>query len=80
MRMPQTSSVPHGNTNEQDILQEILSVAQVSQELINQDSGGGNYAASDDFSFLPPHADQFNGTRTSRSIESGGHVDEEFKI
>ncbi|XP_057468848.1 NAC domain-containing protein 54-like [Actinidia eriantha] len=80
-RMPQPSSIPHGNPNEQDILQEILSVAQVSQELINQDSWGGNYATSDDFSFLPHHThDQIHGLSTSRSIDIGGHVDVEFKI
>lgn len=47
----------HENANETDILQEILSVAHVSQELINNQSNfghtwGGNYAQPDrDFTF-----------------------------
>ncbi|KAK9062127.1 hypothetical protein SSX86_019312 [Deinandra increscens subsp. villosa] len=59
MNMPQTSSsmrefsTPNGP--QQDILQEILSVAQVSQDLINQNTWGGGYNPGhheDDFSFL----------------------------
>ncbi|KAG8662554.1 hypothetical protein MANES_01G123600v8 [Manihot esculenta] len=49
--------VMHENTNRKDILQEILSVAHASQELINhsntQDTWGGNYAAdNNNFSFV----------------------------
>lgn len=45
------------NTNSTDILQEILSVAHASQELINQsnlqDTWGGNYSAdNNDFTFI----------------------------
>ncbi|MCE5167265.1 hypothetical protein HAX54_045439, partial [Datura stramonium] len=44
-------------TNQTDIVQEILSVAQASHDLTNQDSWAGNYNnyahPSDDFSFLP---------------------------
>nr|XP_016505053.1 PREDICTED: NAC domain-containing protein 86-like [Nicotiana tabacum] len=43
-------------TNQTDIVQEILSVAQASHHLTNQDSWGGNYSYAppcDDFSFLP---------------------------
>ncbi|KAJ8544731.1 hypothetical protein K7X08_017314 [Anisodus acutangulus] len=46
----------HQTTNQTDIVQEILSVAQASHDLTNQDSWAGNYnyaAPSDDFSFLP---------------------------
>lgn len=57
MKTAQSSSTIHANTDEQDILQEILSVAQVSQELINQDSWSRSYAPSSDFSF-PPHPEQ----------------------
>lgn len=46
----------HQSTNQTDIVQEILSVAQASHDITNQDSWGGNYnyaPPSDDFSFLP---------------------------
>ncbi|KAD7478553.1 hypothetical protein E3N88_01689 [Mikania micrantha] len=47
-------NMPHTNGPQQDILQEILSVAQVSQDLINQNTWGGGYSGhhEDDFSFL----------------------------
>ncbi|KAA8547652.1 hypothetical protein F0562_004081 [Nyssa sinensis] len=90
IKMPQSSSI-HGNTNEQDILQEILSVAHASRELISQDSWGGNYAPSEDFSFHSPSNYQIHNASTStfmeklreddqnpRSIEIGD-LDEEFK-
>jgi hypothetical protein len=54
-RMSQSTPIRE-NANETDILQEILSVAQASQELINHsnipDTWGGNYAPDDDFSFM----------------------------
>ncbi|GMP32375.1 hypothetical protein CsSME_00006164 [Camellia sinensis var. sinensis] len=71
LRIPQSDSIRSHNPNdheEHDILQEILSVAQASQELINQDmtwgvtSGGGSFyaqQAGDDFSFHP-HAVQIH--------------------
>ncbi|KAL8246771.1 hypothetical protein R6Q59_007987 [Mikania micrantha] len=59
MNMPHTSSssmreFSTSNGPQQDILQEILSVAQVSQDLINQNTWGGGYSGhhEDDFSFL----------------------------
>ncbi|KAG6716462.1 hypothetical protein I3842_04G049800 [Carya illinoinensis] len=55
-RMSQSIPLHESTAHETDILQEILSVAQASQELINQsnlpDTWGGNYAPDDDFSFL----------------------------
>ncbi|XP_010105605.2 NAC domain-containing protein 86, partial [Morus notabilis] len=60
------------SANETDILQEILSVAHVSQELINQPScnfadhttWGGNYApAADDFTFMVGREAQYCGTQ-----------------
>lgn len=52
-RMPYSNHVFHGNTNQPaDIVQEILSVAQASQHLQNQETFSENYALSDDFSFL----------------------------
>ncbi|XVF20466.1 hypothetical protein REPUB_Repub12eG0002700 [Reevesia pubescens] len=38
--------------NETDILQEILSVAHASHELINQDAWGGSFSNADDFTFM----------------------------
>ena len=38
--------------HETDILQEILSVAHASQELINQDARGGSSSNTDDFTFM----------------------------
>ncbi|CAH1413800.1 unnamed protein product [Lactuca virosa] len=71
-----------------DFLQEILSVAQVSQDLINQDTWGGSYAGNDnDFSFLPNNSNQMQGMgsfrsmgddQISRSIEIGD-VEEQLK-
>ncbi|KAJ9540918.1 hypothetical protein OSB04_027424 [Centaurea solstitialis] len=90
MNMPQTSSGMHemATTNgpQQDILQEILSVAQVSQDLINQNTWGGGYSGNheDDFSFLANNNNSNNqmqdmGTfrfmgdeQNMRSIEVGG--------
>ncbi|KAL3527387.1 hypothetical protein ACH5RR_012043 [Cinchona calisaya] len=91
-RMPQPNYI-HENTNQQDIVQEILSVAQASQDFMNQDMtwGGNNYAPADDFSFLPPnnqmhddHAssfkfmDKLREDCSFRSIDIGG-IDDEFK-
>ncbi|XAR73613.1 hypothetical protein NMG60_11007641 [Bertholletia excelsa] len=88
MKVPQ-SSTTLGNTNQQDILQEILSVAQASKELINQESWGGSYhtPAGDDFSFHQPHAigsssrfaeAQWEHQNASTIAIGGG--DEEFKV
>ena len=79
LKMPQTSFM-HENTNDQQnmLVQEILSVAQASQELINQDiTWGGNFAHDDDFSFLPHNNNQIQD-QASKSIEIGG-LDEQFK-
>ncbi|KAL3838745.1 hypothetical protein ACJIZ3_023336 [Penstemon smallii] len=46
------SSMFHENKNQPDILEEIISVAQASQDLQNQESWGGIYAPIDDFSFF----------------------------
>lgn len=92
MNMPQTSSGMHEFTNsngsQQDILQEILSVAQLSQDHINQNNWGGGYSVhhEDDFSFLTNNNSnnqiqdvgsfRFMGDEQNmRSIEVGG-VDE----
>ncbi|KAL2551276.1 NAC domain containing protein 28 [Forsythia ovata] len=48
------SNAFHENTSQPaDILAEILSVAQASHELQNQDTWGGIYAPAEDFSFQP---------------------------
>ncbi|MFS7955281.1 putative transcription factor NAM family [Helianthus anomalus] len=93
MNMPQTSSsiqdFTTSNVPQQDILQEILSVAQVSQDLINQNAWGGSYSGhhEDDFSFLANNDSNINQMQdvglsrfvgddhNMRSIEVGG-VDE----
>nr|GME19263.1 NAC domain-containing protein 86-like [Ipomoea batatas] len=69
----QSSFVNHDNNP--DIVQEILSVAQASQDLMNQDGwGGGGYAptaaSDDDFSFLLPHnANQFQDMGNFRFMD-----------
>ncbi|XP_070012537.1 NAC domain-containing protein 54-like [Nicotiana sylvestris] len=77
-RMSQSSNNIHQNTNQTDIIQEIFSVAQASQDHINQDSFGGNYANQihdlGSFNFM----EQFNEDHNGRSIEIGG-LDEDFK-
>ncbi|KVI08685.1 No apical meristem (NAM) protein [Cynara cardunculus var. scolymus] len=89
MNIPQTSSsmreMATANGPQQDILQEILSVAQVSQDLINQNTWGGGYSGhhEDDFSFLANNNSnnqmqdmdtfRFMGDEQNmRSIEVGG--------
>jgi len=58
IKMMHQPSMPEStSTHQTDILQEILSVAHASQELINQssfqDTWGGNYATADhDFTFM----------------------------
>lgn len=66
-KMLQQSSSIQESTNETDILQEILSVAHVSQELINQPNNhnsntwsNGNCSLSNDFSFLIGKDAHFN--------------------
>ncbi|KAL8133838.1 hypothetical protein AgCh_009053 [Apium graveolens] len=77
MKMQESSSI-YGNTSNQnqDILQEILSVAQVSQELMNQSSwiNGNASAAEDDFSFLPQE-NKIQGQDTSSSMDIGHNED-----
>ncbi|CAN4105408.1 unnamed protein product [Withania somnifera] len=65
--MSQSNDVMYhqSTTNQTDIVQEILSVAQASHDLINQDSWDGNYNInyedpSDDFSFLPHKNNQIH--------------------
>ncbi|KAI3794397.1 hypothetical protein L1987_37028 [Smallanthus sonchifolius] len=89
INMPHTSSSMHdfssSNGPQQDILQEILSVAQVSQDLINQNTWGEGYPGhhEDDFSFLANNNSnnqmqdmgsfRFMGDdQNMRSIEVGG--------
>lgn len=64
------------SANETDILQEILSVAQASQELINHsnipDTWGGNYAPDDDFSFMVGSRDH------TRNIQVGDMNSERY--
>lgn len=91
-RMPPQSSYIHGSTNQQDIVQEILSVAQASQDFMNQDTWGGHYANNpDDFSFVSPsnhihedacssfkYMDQLREDCNFKSFDIGG-MDEDFK-
>uniref|UniRef100_A0A162B6V5 NAC domain-containing protein n=1 Tax=Daucus carota subsp. sativus TaxID=79200 RepID=A0A162B6V5_DAUCS len=71
----QPSSAMYGNTvtnHQQDILNEIISVAQVSEEMMNQNSWiKENGSAQDDFSFLN-HNNQDQGMNMARSIEASG--------
>lgn len=89
--MPQTSYLQEP-TNQQDIVQEILSVAQASQNFMNQDtSWGGSYINQDDeeFSFLSPNnqlmydvkfTDKFREDQSfMRSIQIGNMNHEELK-
>lgn len=79
-RMLQYSSSTPANGHG-DVLQEILSVAQASQQLINQDTWGGSYAPSDDFSFQPYSDHQIGdhhglGTNFTRLMEKSGDQDQ----
>ncbi|KAJ0703686.1 putative transcription factor NAM family [Helianthus annuus] len=93
MNMPQASSSMRdfstSNGPQQDILQEILSVAQVSQDLNNQNTWGGGHSNhhEDDFSFLANNNSnnqmhdvgsfRFMGDdQNMRSIEVGGAHDQ----
>lgn len=59
--LPESSYNINQNTNQTDIVQQILSVTQASQDHINEDSFGGNYTpAADDFSFLPHNDNQIH--------------------
>ena len=80
--MPQSSNRPTMGS-QQDLLHEILSVAQVSKDLIDQDEWVGSFAAGNDndFSFLPNNSNQIHGVgsfrfmgddQNARSIEIGG--------
>ncbi|XP_057807302.1 NAC domain-containing protein 54-like [Salvia miltiorrhiza] len=67
----QYSNAFHGNTDQPaDIVQEILSVAQASQQLQNQETFTGNYALSDDFSFLL-HAPDIGSSRYLDNVGEG---------
>ena len=72
-KAPQPASIC--GSAEADILQEILSVAQASQELANQSSGpslwGENYAIDDDFTFMTGNETeyQFNNMNPLRLID-----------
>lgn len=93
--LPYNANVFHGNTShhhQPDIVQEILSVAQASQHLQNQETSSlaGNYApADDDFSFLLHGPDTMNYSRcldnigeeliNHRSIEIRDHNDQVFQ-
>nr|XP_016487654.1 PREDICTED: NAC domain-containing protein 86-like [Nicotiana tabacum] len=69
-KMPQSSFLQ--STNQTDIVEEILSVAQLaSQNLINQDSswGGNSCAPVDDFSFLPPNNNRIHDLGSFHFIE-----------
>lgn len=70
----QSTFINHDNNpnHQPDIVQEILSVAQASQDLINHDAwgGGGGYApTADDFSFLPHNANQFQDMGNFRFMD-----------
>ncbi|KAM7459776.1 hypothetical protein LguiA_005508 [Lonicera macranthoides] len=79
LKMPQTSFMRENTNDQQDmLLQEILSVAQASHELINQDTTwGGNFTHDDDFSFLPHNNNQIQD-QACKSMEIGG-LNEQFK-
>ncbi|KAK1370769.1 NAC domain-containing protein [Heracleum sosnowskyi] len=72
-----SSSNMYGNTavstnHQQDILNEIISVAQVSEEMMNQNSWiKENGTAQDDFNFLN-HSNQDQGLNIARSLEVSG--------
>ncbi|XP_042498363.1 NAC domain-containing protein 86-like [Macadamia integrifolia] len=85
-KLPQVGSF-RNNTNESEILQEILSVACASQELLNESNfqvtWPGNYANLDEFSSLAEiermeETPNFQANDHSRSI-SIGDLEEEFK-
>ncbi|KAK6154092.1 hypothetical protein DH2020_013731 [Rehmannia glutinosa] len=89
-RMSHSSILFHGNniTNQQpDIVQEILSVAQASQDLQNQDTLAGIYAPIDDFSFFlnsdinsSQYLDNIGQEHENhRSIEIGDNDNEVFQ-
>lgn len=77
--MQSTNSMSEPTNHQTDILQEILSVAHVSQELIHQtnlpDAWGGNYAAAaadNDFTFIAgkdPHPNVFDNMNSATCID-----------
>ncbi|KAI3665199.1 hypothetical protein L6452_43822 [Arctium lappa] len=86
--MPQSSNVPSMGS-QQDLLHEILSVAHVSKDLIDQDEWVGSFVAGNDndFAFLPNNSNQMQGVgsftfmgdeQNARSIEIGG-LDEQME-
>ncbi|XP_050227889.1 NAC domain-containing protein 54-like isoform X2 [Mercurialis annua] len=93
MKMMHSTSM-HEASNQTDILQEILSVAQASKELI-QDTWAGNYSNSDnnDFTFIADkdvHGNFYNDMNSMRCIDKSwadpsvrsveiGNLDENFK-
>lgn len=95
LKMTQASSSMCGNRNETDILQEILSVAQASQELINQSNysqafgGNESYATHEnDFTFMVGnnnynHVNDMNSMRAWEDPNTRsieiGDLDDEFK-
>nr|GEZ48611.1 NAC domain-containing protein 86-like [Tanacetum cinerariifolium] len=59
--IPQSSNGHHIDSH-QDILHELLSLAKVSRDHINQNTWGGSYAGiNNDFSFLPNDSNQMQG-------------------
>ncbi|KAJ4974029.1 hypothetical protein NE237_007203 [Protea cynaroides] len=87
LKVPQAAGSFRNNTNESDILQEILSVACASQELLNESNvqftWPGNYASLDEFASLAeiermeetPHC-QANDMGSSRTNEKSWGVDQ----
>lgn len=88
--MSTLQSTGHENPNETDILQEILSVAHVSQELINQsnygDSStawGGNYGhqVADDFTFMvgkDSSTTNYNNDQLNYEMDSMRYLDKSW--
>ena len=74
LKMPQASGALYGSRNDTDILQEILSVAHASQELINQSNysqtwiGNENYAPQEDFTFMIDKGVDYNNVNDMNSV------------
>ncbi|KAJ7964404.1 NAC domain containing protein [Quillaja saponaria] len=86
LRMPQPSAMGESRNDQIDILQEILSVAHASQELINQsnytdtwgDLGNVNYVPNDDFTFMVDK-DAHNNYNQVNDMSSMRYVDKTWE-
>ncbi|GAV61756.1 NAM domain-containing protein [Cephalotus follicularis] len=82
MKMLPSSSMQE-TTNETDILQEILSVAQASQELINQSNHqytwDGNYGPNDDFTFMVGKDNRYDHMYQTDVMSSVRYIDKSWE-